>query len=547
MRQSIKVFYNGKIYLKKESFCEALIIDKGRIVKSGSSKDLLNEVPSGSEKIDAGGTLVLPAFYDSHIHLMWTGRRARGIEAAGSKSIEEVISRGRELIAKVKPRPLSHILGDGVNPDQFCEGEKRDLSREDVDKISTEYPVILNRHCGHIVYCNSLALKLAGISESAPDVEGGTVEKNEEGRPTGVLRENAAFLARKTIPDSSPEELKDIFRAAMKRAHSLGICSVGSYDSNGPDFEKILGVYRSIYDDSRKAGAPALRVTMQAGISAREDMLDAHLKRGIYLKPLWQDSVWGCFLKMGSIKLFGDGTLGGRTAWMRQPYRDQPDSSGFPVLEQETLNRFVKKAASGGMQVLIHAIGDAGIDAAISAFEGVTQADHNPLRHGIIHCQVTTPGLLERMAKNRILALVQPIFLSDDMRILESRVGTELASTSYAWRSMHALGVPVSYSTDSPVSPLDPLPNLQWAVLRATNPSASYNPGEKVDIYTAIDAYTEASAFSGFDESSLGRIAPGCLADLIFLDKDIFTIPPEEIHRAKVLRTICAGEVVYEI
>jgi hypothetical protein len=468
---------------------------------------------------------------------MWTGRRALGIEALGAESLEEVINRGRELVKRQKPPPGAYVWGDGVNPELFTSGEKRDLRREDIDKISSEHPVILNRHCGHTVYCNSLALKLAGLSDCAPAIEGGTVEKDESGKPTGVFRENATILVYKPVPATTRKDMKDVLRLAMKKAHSLGICGCGSNDPKGSDFENILEAYREIYDEERKQGTPGLRVAMQCGISASEEMLNAYLNRDINLAPLWEDAAWGTFLKMSSIKLFVDGSLGGHTAWMRNPYRDKPETRGFPVLSQDTLELFVKKASAGGMQVLIHAIGDAGMDAAITAIEKVTRPKENPLRHGIIHCQITSGDLLERMAERRILALVQPIFLADDIHILESRVGPDLASTSYAWLSMLRLGVPVSFSTDAPVSPLDPLPNIEWAVL--------HRETERVDVYSAVDNYTEAAAFANFYDDSVGRIAPGYLADLVFLDKDIFTIPPEDIHKAKVLRTMCAGETVY--
>jgi len=302
-----------------------------------------------------------------------------------------------------------------------------------------------------------------------------------------------------------------------------------------------------------------VRVTLQCGVSGSERLLDKFINRGVYLKPLWEtvgsgeaQPDWGTFLKAGSVKLFIDGSLGGQTAWLRKPYRDKPETCGIPVLESETLDRIVKKASDNGMQVLAHAIGDAAIDAIIGAFEKVISGGKNPLRHGVIHTQITTPDLLERMARNKILSVIQPVFLADDMPILESRVGKELALSSYAWGSMHRMGIPVSYSTDSAVCPLDPLSNIQWAVLRAPGsgveirdfPYSLINHTEKVDVYTAVDAYTEGSAYSNhFD--SIGRIAPGFYADLCFLDKDIFTIPPEEIHKARVIRTMCAGETVF--
>ena len=549
-RGMIKVIYNGRVYQKRGSFCEALIIDKGRIAGTGSSRELLEAVPPGAEKIDAQGALVMPAFYDSHVHLMWLGRRAGGIEGAGAESIEEIIRRGRDFMVRLKPPPHSFIQGAGINPDLFSSGEKRDLCREDLDKISVECPIILSRHCGHTIYCNSLALKLAGISERGPELEGGTIEKDENGRPTGILRENANALVRKLIPAPSREEMKRLLSLAMNKAHSLGISACGSYDAGGPDFESIVEVFRDIYDESRETGIPALRVTMQCGISSDENYLDYYLNRiKTSGRLLWEDPRWGTFLKMGPLKLFADGTLGGQTAWMKQPYWDKPETRGFPVLDENTLNRFVQKAAAGTMQTVIHAIGDAGMDAVISAYEKITAPGENHLRHGIIHCQISSTKLLERMARNKILALVQPIFLADDIHILESRVGPELASTSYAWGTMEKLGIPVSYSTDAPVASLDPLPGLEWAVLRRSSDGITspgcLNPRERVDLYSAVDAYTAGSAFACFDENSLGRIAPGYMADLIFIDRDIFTTPPDEIRRARLLQTMCAGEIVY--
>jgi predicted amidohydrolase YtcJ len=203
------------------------------------------------------------------------------------------------------------------------------------------------------------------------------------------------------------------------------------------------------------------------------------------------------------------------------------------------------------MQVIVHAIGDAAMEAVISAMEAVTGPGGNPLRHGIVHCQFTRTAQLERMARNHLLALVQPSFLADDMYVLESRVGPDLASSSYAWGTMGRLGIAAAYGTDAPVSDLNPLLGISWAVTRQDPrrdfyPPEGFYPGERVDLAAAVDAYTAAPAYAAFEESALGRIAPGYWADLCFIYRDIFTLPPAEIHRARVFRTMIAGQTVWE-
>ncbi|MDR0399739.1 MAG: amidohydrolase [Treponema sp.] len=550
-----QIIYNGKIYRGRDDFCQALRIDDGRISRTGDSADLLDGAPPGAEKIDAEGALVLPGFHDSHLHLHWLGRRFNMVEGTGAESIEEVIRRGRELIARNNPAPGSYIQGAGVNPDLFT-GERRDLTREDLDKISTEHPVIIARHCGHTIYCNSLALRMAGLADRAPEVEGGTIEKDPSGRPTGVLRENANDLMRRGLPEPTKPEMKENLKRAMEKALSLGITSMGTNDSQGPNFDEVLEVYRDIYaggeaNDERR-DRKHLRITLQCGISADERYLNKLKDRGILTgKVLWESKDRGVFLRMGPIKLFMDGTLGGQTAWMKRPYHDKPETSGFPVLDRGLLEDLIQKAASCGMQVVVHSIGDAAMETVISAMEGVTSAGSNPLRHGIIHCQVTSRPQLERMARNRILALVQPIFLADDVYILESRVGPELAATSYAWGSLERLGVNASYGTDAPVSDLNPIQGIGWAVTRQDPqrdfyPPGGFYPGERVGLAAALDSYTAASAYSAWEESNRGRILPGYWGDLCFIDRDLFSIPPEEIYQARVIRTMIAGDTVWQ-
>jgi predicted amidohydrolase YtcJ len=383
-------------------------------------------------------------------------------------------------------------------------------------------------------------LEMAGIAESAPQIEGGKVETGEDGRPNGILRENAAALAWNLLPPPSVEELQKDLSLAMSAALSYGITAAASFDIGGPDFHQVSETYRRIY----RNGGPPLRITLQCGIQKDPAWLDEYIKLG-----LSTGTVLDPCLKMGPLKLFADGTLGARTAWLREPYRDSPETRGMPVTDPAVLGEIVQKAAARGLQTAIHAIGDAAIDGVISCCETVTGPGRNPLRHGIIHCQITDRGLLERMARNGIPALVQPIFLLHDLYIVENRVGAALASTSYAWGSMERMGVRAAYGTDCPVESMDPLQGIACAVTRqdpgAGFPAGGFFPEERVDVYTAVDNYTAGSAWANFDEGRMGRIRPGALADLALLDRDIFSIPPEDIHKTKVLCTMAGGELVH--
>ncbi|MDR1636563.1 MAG: amidohydrolase [Treponema sp.] len=545
----VRLIYNARIYRGRGLFCEALRIEDGKIRAAGGSAEILADAPAGAERIDAEGALALPGFHDSHLHLQMLGLRAGMIDCGGADSPDEVIRRGRELIGRLKPEPGTYVLGAGLNPDLFT-NEKRDLTREDLDRISASHPLIITRHCGHIIYCNSLTLRMAGLGEAAPEVEGGVIEKDGKGRPTGVLRENAGALARGPIPPLTGRELRANLRLAMEKALSLGITALGSNDPQTPaEFDRIVKAYQEIY---REGGEGGPRVTLQCGISGKEGNLEALWERDALTgRVLREIPGRGIFLKVGPLKLFLDGTLGGQTAWMKAPYRDKPETRGFPVLEEAFFRALIRRAASRGMQVITHTIGNAAMEAAISALEQVSSPGHNPLRHGIVHCQITERAQLERMARNRILALVQPVFLADDMYVLENRVGPELAASSYAWGTMERLGVPVSYGTDAPVSDLNPLLGLSWAVTRQDPgrgflPREGFYPAERVDLAAAIDAYTAGSAWANFNESLQGRVEPGYWADLAFIDRDIFSLPAEEIHRARVIRTMIAGETVWE-
>lgn len=533
-----KAIFNAKVYIGRENFAQAVLVKGGHIALTGTNEEVLAQAGAGAERVDAGGCLLLPGFHDSHMHLMHLGSAAAAIPAANVSSIGELVKRGRETIDRLKSKPGAVVTGRGWDQEQFT-GEQRLPNRYDLDGISTGHAIIISRKCGHMVCCNSKALELAGIGRPVPQVAGGQIDVDEAGEPTGIFRENAMDLLYRIVPEPGDAEKEAQLTYAMRHALEHGLTAVASQDAAGGDMDELIRIYARVYEKGLR-----LRVTQQAGIGC-EAHLDEYIQRGYRTGT----NLHAPYLKMGPLKLFADGSLGSRTALLRAPYADAPKTRGIRVLEPEAMAAYIQKASKSSLQVAVHAIGDGAMDTVISCFEAVTRQGQNPLRHGIIHCQITDRQLVSRMAENDLLALVQPIFVASDMHIAEKRVGRELASTSYAFGTMNRLRMHVAYGSDCPVETLNPLKGIACAVLR-TDPDASsgnvFFPEERVDVYDAVDSYTLGSAYASFDEDQMGRIYPGYLADLVLLNRDIFTIPEEKIGDAQVLFTMVGGEIVYQ-
>lgn len=534
-----KVILGAKVYLERGRFAQAVLIRGEHIALVGTDEEVLAAAGKDAQRIDALGRLLLPGFHDSHMHLASFGRAATAISAAGVRSIEELIQRGRETIARLDLKPGAVISGRGWDQEQF-EGEKRLPTRHDLDGISTEHAILISRKCGHILCCNTRALQAAGIQKPVPRVEGGQIDVDDLGEPTGIFRENAMDLIFGIVPEPTAGDTAAQLECAMRQALSYGLTAVATQDASGGDIDLYTDAYARLYEKGLR-----LRVTEQAGIGCGEH-LDEYVKRGLRTGHY----LHAPYFKMGPLKLFADGSLGSRTALMRAPYKDDPETEGIRVLAPEAMGAYIGKAAENGLQVAVHAIGDGAMEEVIGHFEAVTGEGDNPLRHGIVHCQITDMELLSRMAKNDILALVQPIFVASDMHMVRERVGRELAATSYAFHTMERLHMHVAYGTDCPVESMNPLKCIACAVTRRDpdDPSGeTYFPQERVDVYTAVDCYTQGSAYANFDERRMGRIREGFLADLVLLDRDLLEIPAAEIGEAKVVFTMVGGEMAYQI
>jgi len=528
-----KAYLNGKFYLGGGRFAEAVAVSGGRFIHVGTNQDAA--ALADGEHIDLGGRLVLPGFNDSHLHLYNLGLMRSSLRLGECRSIADCIAAGADYIIKKNVPAGQIIVGYSWNQSNFADGP-RYLARHDLDKISTHHPIVAYRACMHIVSCNTLALKLAGIGKDTQPPDGGEIYREADGVPTGVLAENAFDLLKPILPKPDVTQMSVIIKSAMDYCASLGITSVQTNDIRDGNYTDMLAAYNKLYD----SGDGVLRAYHQCFFSDPTSLRD-------FMAAGYKTGFGDDMHKIGPLKMFVDGSLGGRTAALHKPYHDAPDTKGILTMTTFGFEEMIQIAHEAGMSCVVHAIGDAAMDMVLDGYEKVLKGGTNSLRHGIIHCQITDARILGRMAKMGVLALVQPIFLQADMKILESRVGAEMAQTSYAWATMDKMGIRASYGTDAPVEDACPMANLHCAVNRQDldkQPASGYNAAECVTLECAIDNYTQESAYASFDENSKGRIAAGFLADMCVLERDLFSIDRSEIMDVKVAATIINGDLI---
>lgn len=531
-----KLFFGGKFYIDREKFAEAVLVEDDKIIKVGKLSEL--EKIDFDEKIDLTGKTVLPGLNDSHCHISSVGAAYIQVDLSDCSSIDEIVEITKKFIEENPELVKNGIRTMGWNQDLFTTGEKRILNKYDVDRISTEIPIVLERVCGHICAVNSKVIEMKNITIETEAPRGGTIEFDENNEPTGVLTENAVQWIEQIIPEYTQEEKINFMCKALKHAESVGLTSVQSNDVAAPntygDFDSIRKIYEEDLVD--------IRYRHQFCANTEEEMdrvLNVEAKKSIYS---------GNKIKLGPIKMFKDGSLGASTAQMRNGYVADKDNHGVCAMEYDFQEKLVAEASKRGFQVVTHVIGDGAIEETVDAYEKSFENGKNNLRHSLIHCQITDRPLLERIAKLDVGVYYQPIFLDYDMHVVEDRVGTELSSTSYAFNTLDKLGAHIGYGTDAPVEDLNPFPNIYAAVTRCDKtgyPEGGFFPEEKVDIYTAIDAYTIGSSYLEFEEDVKGRIKEGYLADFTVLDEDIFEIDPMKIKDIKAAMTIIGGKVVY--
>ena len=532
---------NGKIYVERGVFAQAVLMENGRVTAVGSNEDIA-ALAGDARVIDCGGRTVIPGLNDSHLHLIQIGTRLSRAEIAGSSSIDDMVQRVKAFMAAHPEACARGLAATGWNQDLFRD-EKRMPNRYDLDRISTDIPIVLRRVCGHVATANSRALELLGMSQKPGRVEGGTIEVDENGVPNGIFTEAAAGLPDSVLPQADLKDARRDFLTGAQYALSHGITSVQSNDAGNSSYPRdaVIDMISTLYQEN---GCP-LRYRFQISFDSPED-LQQFIDAGGYARSLGADPD---MLAFGPVKLFKDGSLGGRTGTMRQGYLDDPGNFGVETTTDGDMDAFCRIADQNGLQVVTHVIGDKAIGDVTGNYERVLRDGQNPLRHALVHCQITDRPMLERIVRDHIPVMYQPIFLDYDMHAVISRCGEALSSTSYAFKTVEELGGWVSYGTDSPVEDCNPFPNIYSAVTRKDKngwPEGGFFPEECVDVARAVDAYTLGSAYNEFRERDKGRIKPGFLADMVVLDTDIFTCDPMEIRNILPVMTIVGGRIAWE-
>jgi len=531
---------------------EAIAVRDGRVAAVGRSVDILKLKGSSTEVIDLGGHFVMPGFNDAHMHLANAGFRRLTVELGGVKSLTEFRERIRDRVQTAGPGEW--IIGGGW--DQTLWPVQELPSRWDIDEVTTDHPVFLQRVDGHIAVANTRALRLASITVASKDPEGGKIDRDAAGQATGILRETARDAVTAVIPKPTHDRRRQAIETALQDLAQWGVTSAQD-NSDAGDAQLSWDDFQ-ILEEIERGGKLTARISEWMPFNDDLSTLQAH--RAAHPQS---DSL----LHTGMLKGFMDGSLGSRTAALLEPYADNPANTGLPQYQQDKLNQMTKELVDAGFQVGFHAIGDKGVQMALDAYAAALGNDHGgtgvppvqaerssavaakvpDLRLRIEHAQVTTPQQVTRFKQLKIIASMQPNHLLTDMNWAEARLGPKRAAHSYAWAEFLKKGVTLAFGTDYPVEPVTPFRGLYAAVTRKSEDGKKeFYPEQKLTMEQAIAAYTTGSAFAQFAEKEKGTLTPGMLADLVVLDRDITSVPPEKILATKVLRTVVGGKTVYE-
>lgn len=541
------IIKGGTIYTvnAKQSSVEAVAVKGNKILFAGSEEESQQYLSESTQQIDLQGKTMTPGFIEGHGHFMGLGYNELNVDLLQTKSFDEVIQEVKEAADAAEPGQW--ITGRGWHQSKWKEMPERTINgfplHHAISKVSPDNPVYLRHASGHAGMANEKAMQIAGVlalskeSMANLDVEGGEIFRDEEGNPTGVFNERAMTLITKHIPESTPEKDRKAFELAVKASHRNGITS---FHDAGIGKENI-----QLYRDMKAEGKLAVRIyAMLTGWD--KELLNEWYEKGVEI-----DSAH--LLTIRSIKLNCDGALGSRGAWLLEEYTDQPGHFGHETLPMSFVYTTSDKALKTGFQVCSHAIGDRANQEILDRYEKAMNENPQGIedhRFRIEHAQHLHPDDIPRFSELGVIPAMQAVHMSSDRPWAIDRLGEKrIKEGAYMWQALLQSGVPIVNGTDVPVEPIDPLASFYASVSRKTlegTPKGGYEPEQKMTREQALRSYTLDAAYGAFEENIKGSIEVGKLADFTIFNKDIMTIPEDDILNTEIAMTIFDGKVVYQ-
>lgn len=521
------VLHNANIYTSDPRLpkAQALAISNGKIVAVGSDSDILHLAGPATRKINIGGKTITPGFIDAHSHPASSGyEHLRNVDCdlRSIKAIQQALK-----TESLKKAPGTWVSGFKYDDTKTVEG--RYITRYDLDEISTEHPIAIRHRGGHTAYTNSMALKLANIDRETPDPQGGQIVRDENGEPTGLLKENAVELIFSLIPDNQTEQDQQqgvkIITEMMSKSGVTSVTDAYGLQSN-------LKAYRN----ALAAGDLKCRIYCMMSYSEIDDMISQGVKTG-------DGDHW---VRIGGMKLTCDGSISERTARLSEPYIGRPDDYGIIVMDEDELYEYAIKAQKANWQIGIHANGDVGIDKSLNVFERV-QKEHprQDPRFRLEHCTVVNQELIRRI-KN-LNAIPCPfstyVYFHGEKMV---NYGKERLENMFAVKSFLDAGIHVTQTSDYPPGPFEPMMAIQSSVTRTDMSGNVWGASQKISVEEAIKVGTINGAYASYEEDIKGSLENGKLADLVVLEKDPTQTDPSTIVDIKIERTMVGGKWVYE-
>jgi len=500
-----------------QHFNRLVIDDNGKVVET--IPPTVRADVNAQTRIDGGGRTLLPGLIDAHGHVLDLGMTQMTVQLVGTSSIADLQQRLRDYAAAHLND--AWIIGFGWNQELWP--DKRFPTAADLDAVVSDRPVVLERVDGHAVVANSAAMKAAGVTPQTAAPVGGRIEN-------GLFVDNARGLIDKAIPGRTNAQSDEALAKAQAQLLSVGVTGVGSMSTSIDDWEAM----------KRAGAAGALNVRLMAYIGAAQ-AAETNMKPTGWL--------YGDRLRAVGVKVFADGALGSRGAWLKQPYADKPDTRGLQFHSDAEMLQIADAAAANGFQIATHAIGDAANAQVISTYEALSKKYGRDRRWRIEHFQIVDPADIPRLAPAGIIASMQPTHQTSDRLMAEKRLGPKRLAGAYAWQTVLKSGARLAFGTDFPVESPNPFPGLSAAVSRQDmngQPPGGWLPSERLTFAQALSAYTRGAAYAGFADDKIGSLEPGKWADFILVDRDPTKVDAISLGNTQVLETWIGGKRVFK-